>query len=213
MPQHSHHRSKRCGRIISLAGCASILQTTVWVQAASVTRSWIGPGIGSSGGSWNVAGNWSPSGVPGNGDDAILPGTSNSSDTTVTYDYTGPAVSLNDLFVSQSNAITTHSSILTMSANNLTARFEDVGDSINGGGSKARGTINQSGGVNTTGLLELVGGTTDIGNYNLSATGSLHLTTLSIGVEARAITPRRVPVPKKGTSNVVALRVPAPSRK
>src|SRR5437773_6039171 len=96
---------------------AAGLESMSWAdRAAGVTHTWTGGGSFIGGGPWNVATAWSPSGVPGSGDAAILPGTSSTLDTTVTYDYTGSAVTLSFLRVSQGNWVFVHSSILSISA-------------------------------------------------------------------------------------------------
>ena len=98
---------------------------------------------------------------------------------TITYDYTGSAVTLGELTVNQSgNAIVIHGATLSMAANKLTTTGEFIGDS-RAGGSNGFGTINQSGGTNT--LAEVAGADAlylgynagDSGSYLLSGTGVL----------------------------------------
>jgi hypothetical protein len=123
-------------------------------------------------GNWSTAGNWSPSGVPGAGDTVNIFGTDGVS-RTITYDYTGGAVTLGSLAIDLTNGTPTDTETLSMSANNLTAGFEYVGYS--GLGSNGSGTFNQSGGVNTITVTNLYLGlnATDTGYYNLSGTGSV----------------------------------------
>ena len=123
-------------------------------------------------GNWSVAGNWSPSGVPAAGDTVNIFDTDGVS-RTITYDYTGAAVTLGSLAIDLTNGTSSDTETLMMSANNLTAGFEYVG--FSGAGSNGSGTFNQSGGVNTITVTSLYLGlnATDTGYYNLSGTGSL----------------------------------------
>jgi PEP-CTERM motif len=135
------------------------------LHAAATTRQWKG---GTS--NWNTASNWNPSGVPGSGDIANVTGMTTTSQT-ITYNYTGSAVSLSGLTVDLTGGAGGASEILSMSANSLSVDgFEYVG--YNG-----LGTINQSGGTNTISnagyslILGLDSGSTDA--YTLSGSGSL----------------------------------------
>jgi fibronectin-binding autotransporter adhesin len=135
--------------------------------ARAVTRAW-----SAGDGNWSQQLNWSPIGVPGAGDTANILNTDGVSHT-ITYDYTGGAVTLNFLSVDLTGGMPTDTEILSMAANNLTSAFEYVGWS--GAGSNGSGTFNQSGGVNTiNGTAVYLGlNPTDNGYYNLSGTGSL----------------------------------------
>jgi hypothetical protein len=116
---------------------------------------------------------------PGAGDDANIIGAS-IFNFTVTYDYTGSAVTLNSLTVDQAGtAFVTHGATLSMAANKLFASTENIGDSSNGG-SNGRGTFTQSGGVNhvngsAIGILGLGEKSSDLGTYNLSGNASLQV--------------------------------------
>ena len=123
-------------------------------------------------GNWSVPGNWSPAGVPGSNDTANIMNTDGVS-RTITYDYTGGAVTLGLLTVDLTGGMPTDTETLSMAANNLTSATEFVGYS--GTGSNGSGTFNQSGGVNTINSTAIYLGVnaTDTGYYNLSGTGSL----------------------------------------
>ena len=132
------------------------------VRASATTRVW-----NTTSGSWTLSTNWTPSGTPATGD-VIEIENSDSTSRTITYDYTGAAVSLSELFLDNTG---TGTDTLSMTANNLTVSgFEQIGSSGNG-------AMTQSGGIftisTTSGglLLGAFGGST--GNYTLSGTGTL----------------------------------------
>jgi hypothetical protein len=104
------------------------------------TDNWIG-----GDGNWSNVADWSPANVPGNGDTVNIAET-DGVNRTINYDYSEPEITINSLTVDLTNAVGTASSILSMSANNLSAKVEYVGDS--GSGSDGVGTIDQSGGEN-----------------------------------------------------------------
>ena len=136
-------------------------------SAQAATRTW-----NALDGNWSVAGNWSPSGVPDAGDTVNIIDSDGVS-RTITYDYTGTAVTLGSLTIDLFNGLPVDTETFSMSANNLTAGFEYVGSS--GGGINSNGTFNQSGGVNTitVGSLLLGANAAETGYYNLSGTGTL----------------------------------------
>jgi hypothetical protein len=131
-------------------------------------------------GNWGVDSNWTPIGVPTDNDtvqvDDIV------STFTVTYDYTGPAVSLGSLTVTAESKVPNDhpTGMLSMAANNLTVSgTESIGNS--GSATVAgMGSVSQSGGDNNAGGLVLGASAKDNGSYNLSGTGVLTVT----GVES-----------------------------
>ena len=138
-------------------------------------RNWIGPNGLAGSGNWNAAGNWSPAGVPGSGDDAnLLP--SNGTSASINYDYNGPAVTIGNLNISASPFPRLNpTATLNIASNTLTANNEFIGNSGAGGGGV--GAINQSGGNNTSyGSLYLGYNATDNGAYTLSGTTQLSVT-------------------------------------
>jgi hypothetical protein len=159
------------------AGGASLVATLIGTGAAlapAATITWTG-GTTHTGTSWSLASNWNTNTVPAGGDDVSIPFVTALSPTNVTYDYTGPDVTLNNLTISRGNSFgPTYSSSLTIAgADNLTAANELVGDSSTGG-TKGFGVINQSAGINTVpNTLVLGNQATDSGLYNLSGTGIL----------------------------------------
>jgi Dockerin type I domain len=139
----------------------AVVLAVIWstsLAAGAATRSWT-----DSNGFWSVAGN--------TGDTVNIIGAS-IFNFTVTYDYTGSAVTLNSLTVDQAgSSFVSHGATLSMAANNLTANSETIGDSSNGG-SNGRGTFSQSGGNNNvSGTLLLGNKAGDLGTYNLSNAG------------------------------------------
>jgi hypothetical protein len=130
-------------------------------QAWAVPRTWE-----AGTGNWSTAANWSPSGMPGAGDDASI--NIDSGNLTITYDYTGSAVTLNSLNISAFSP-TGGQVLFSMPANNLTAITENISGSA--GNST---TFNQSGGTNAiaaNGQLILGQTVNSQGNYNLGGIG------------------------------------------
>jgi hypothetical protein len=115
---------------------------------------------------WSVAGNWS-AGVPGAGSDASISEADGVS-RTVNYDYTGSPVTLNSLTVDLTGGTGAATNTLSIADNDLTTTAaENIG--LNGSG-----TVDQSGGVNTTnGSLKLGINAGSNGTYNLSGTGTI----------------------------------------
>jgi fibronectin-binding autotransporter adhesin len=128
----------------------------VAVSAWAATKNW---NDGTD--NWSNGADWTPAGVPGAGD-AVNIVFADGVARTVTYDYTGPAVTLDSLTLDLTNA-GANASTLSMSANNLSTRGEIIG--VNG-----VATFTQSGGsnsVNSDGLT-LGSGSAGAGTYNLS---------------------------------------------
>jgi fibronectin-binding autotransporter adhesin len=119
-------------------------------------------------GNWNTPGNWS-AGVPGNGGAVDIINT-NGVSRTVTYNYTGAAVSLGDLFIDLTGGGSSAANTLSMSGNNLTSVGTEV-IGVNGAG-----VFNQSGGTNTTTSSNVISillaqNTGSVGAYTLSGSG------------------------------------------
>lgn len=157
---------------------------------SATSYTWITALFGGSGNDdWSTATNWDPSGVPGAGDSAFVPGDGLFGGY-VLYDYTGPAVTLNTVNISASpSGRTTPVSYLEISANNLSANDEYVGDS--GSSTNGQGEIDQSGGTNSiSGLsnstLYLAYNQSDSGVYNLSGSATLTATNLVVGYNGNA---------------------------
>jgi len=154
-----------------LAAVAATLCCTHWCMAQD---QWI-----AADGDWNVPGNWNPANVPGAGDDVDITET-DGVNRTINYDYAGSPVELAWLTLDLTNFSGSASSVLSVSANDLTADFEYIGDS--GAGSNGVGTFTQSGGVNSVGYantnssgggLYLGENSTDQGFYTLGGAGVL----------------------------------------
>src|SRR5829696_3336625 len=92
--------------------CTVLVLIAPAMESAGATRSWI-----AGDGNWSNNGNWSPFGVPMSGDVANI-SFSDGVARTITYDYVGPAVSLNSLTTDLTGSIA-QSSTLAMSSNNL----------------------------------------------------------------------------------------------
>jgi fibronectin-binding autotransporter adhesin len=152
---HSLRHWKLVVAAVLLPGGSALAQTSQW--------------IGGNSADWNTAGHWSPSGIPGANDTVNVISAAGVTQT-ITYDYTGTAVTLDALTVDLTGGSGVASETINMSANNLTTDGENIGNS--GSGSNGSGTFNQSGGVNTilsTGTLYLGSNPTDTGSYNLSS--------------------------------------------
>ena len=133
------------------------------------TSQWVG---GSS--DWNTATNWSPVGVPGSGVTTNVTSTLGLSQT-ISYDYTGSAVTLAGLRVDLTGGTAGAAETISMPANSLSAEIEYIG--INGAAE-----FNQTGGTNTVGGTALglvLGYNAATGTYVLSGAGAL----LSANVE------------------------------
>ena len=115
---------------------------------------------------WSNGAAWTPAGVPGASDTVnIVFGDDVAR--TVTYDYTGPAITLGLLSVDMTGA-GTNATTLTMAANALTT---SGGERI---GQNGRGTFTQSGGTHTinTNDLNLGSNVGSVGTYNLGGSGA-----------------------------------------
>jgi hypothetical protein len=142
--------------------------------ANGATKHWNAGGSGL----WNVAANWN-AGVPGEGDAADLTLT-DSGDSIVTYDYTGPDVTLSSVsIVWHPSAVGNISPSLTlaMSTHNLITNDEYI---ANGTGqlSPTTATSDVSGGVNTiNNKLYLGFASGDQGTYKLRGSAEIFATT------------------------------------
>jgi hypothetical protein len=125
-------------------------------------------------GNWSNPNDWFAGNVPGNGDSAAI-SESDGVDRTVTYDYTGPTVTLSNLTLDLTNAAGTSSAVLSMSANALSANLEYVGLS-------GSGTFNQSGGVNAPANLNLGNNAGSTGTYVLSGGTLSFVSSEQVGV-------------------------------
>jgi hypothetical protein len=143
------------------------------VLALAGSGLWVGPRLASGlttdtwtdgSDNWSVSGNWS-AGVPGSGVVADI-GDSDGVSRTVTYDYAGPAVSLDSLTVDLTGGTGSATNTLSISANNLTtSNYEYIGYA-------GSGTVNQTGGMNTiNGSADLGQNSGSSGTYNLSGSG------------------------------------------
>ena len=164
---HSIARLGVTGAVAAIACWSAII-------AEGATKFYVGPASGVSA-NWNNAANWSATsggaggaGVPASGDDVRITDSDGVS-RTVTYDYTGSPVTLEDFIVDLTGGAANATNTLSMSANNLTVNTEEAV------GFNRSGTFNQTGGSNTitAGYLDLGAGTGSIGTYTLSNSGSL----------------------------------------
>jgi hypothetical protein len=175
--QRSKFNRKSRGRFerLALLSVGVAMALPAWV--AATTYQWIG---GSA--NWGTAANtgWSPTGLPNNGDTANVTNTLGLTQT-ITYNYTGTALTMNTLTLDALGGSNTGSETLSMAANNISATSEFVGDS--GSASKGNALFNQSGGTNTAADLYLGDNPTDVGTYVISA-GTLSVSSfLEVGFE------------------------------
>src|SRR5580658_352629 len=115
MTQRSSNMRKRCNARYRLAAAAiSVIAVTQSRGLAQIV--WTG---NANDGSWSNPANWNPQTVPVAGDDAYIT-TTGTSGVTVTYDYTGSAVTLGDLQIDLTGGTGGATDTLSMSANTLT---------------------------------------------------------------------------------------------
>jgi PEP-CTERM motif len=155
--RNSYRSNRRFGHV-ALAAAVMVLPAVAWAQ----TTNWTGDGNDAS---WSDVSNWD-SGVPAGGSVANIV----SSGTTVysvNYDYSGLAVTLASLTLDLSGGTPAVANTLSISANDLTADDETIGDNGDGG-------VVQNGGVNAIdGSLYLGYNTGSTGSYTLGSTGAL----------------------------------------
>ncbi len=144
-----------------LLAAALSVAAGISASAEGGTDTWI-----AGGGAWSTPGDWSPTGVPANGDNVLI---DPNASLTITFDgnYTGSG--LNSLTLDDSNGTAT----LSQSSNSL---IVSGGEAI---GVDGNGTFTQDGGTSSAGTLYLGYYSSSTGNYVLSA-GTL---TLSGGSE------------------------------
>ena len=88
----SSHRRNRWSKnlVIVAAALGGSIASVTSSSALAGSRNW----VGAAHANWNLAGNWSPSGVPDQGDDAIV-FASSGANKSVTYDHDGSIPMLN----------------------------------------------------------------------------------------------------------------------
>ena len=155
---------------LKLVRLFAIAAFALWppTHATAATKNW-----NAASGNWSTSANWSPAGVPAAGDDVNIKPTDGVS-RTITYDYTGPAVTLSSLGINLNGGVGLATTTLSMSSGDLTVGELDVGWS-GFGASGGRGDFAQTGGTTTvTGAGLYVGvNPTDAGTYNLGGSGAL----------------------------------------
>jgi len=128
------------------------------LQAQAADKCWVG-----GSGWWDDASNWSPSGLPANGDTVYLT-QSDGTDRTVSYWNTVyPSAVLSTLRIDATGMGTM---TLFQSQDPLSSNYERIGDS-------GTGSFTQSGGTHTVSYLGLANNSPGSGAYDLSGTGSL----------------------------------------
>ncbi len=150
--------------VMVLAAWAFVWTAGVRESRAATTDTWT-----TASGSWSTSANWTNASnghtVPAAGDTVNITLT-NGTPLTVTYNFTGAAISLGNLTLDLTGGSAGATATFTMPADNLTVVQENIGDS--GAGSNGTGTFNQSGGTNSAIQLQLGVNGTDAGYYNLS---------------------------------------------
>lgn len=145
------------------------------------TRNWLNPGTN---GDWNDENNWSPSGVPGPGDDVVLGSSGSSYTVTLSTAASVTSVTVQDsatLILTNGNSLSTSSGIIL-----------DTNSYLGGAG-----TVTANGGISGTGTLEAgtstTGGILDvfgtISSGVVLAIGAAAATTLKIEGIATSATP------------------------
>jgi hypothetical protein len=169
LPQRLNRRHRFRKSVLILAASAVCVQ---WVQRTQgATETWT-----AGSGNWSTASNWNGGSgpVPGAGDTVNITDSDNP-DRVITYDYSGPAVTLGYLTVDNDGAGTNTLS-MTSASTALSAALEYLGDS-NSSVFPGWGVLIQSAGSNAlTNSLYLGFGAADAGFYTLSGTGNLTTT-------------------------------------
>ena len=152
---------------ISLTAAAALSA----LRARAATYQW----IGGTSGTWGIAPTnvWSPTGLPNTGDTVNITSTLGTTQT-ITYNYSGTALSIQSLTIDLTHGSASTSEILSLpNTESLSASVESIGNSATG--SSGSGSIAQSAGTNTIGSVMQIGfNSTDTGVYNLSGTGSVN---------------------------------------
>src|SRR5688572_9687738 len=112
-------------------------------SSSAAVRSWI-----AGDGNWSTPGNWSTGTVPQANDEAVITIADSPFGRLVTYDYAGPALTLN-AFRLGGGLVASSGNSFVQSANVLTTNLEQVGLS-------GRASYSLSGGTNTVGQGGLV---------------------------------------------------------
>jgi fibronectin-binding autotransporter adhesin len=167
-------RKGSCVRKLVLAAATAAMPMLVAADASAVVRTWV-----ATNGNWSTAANWSGGVVPTASDDAGILGASGLSSRSVTYDYTGPAVTLLFLRIDRSAAASGPNSLI-QSANTLHTATEQIGVS-QGSFYTLSGGTNTVDGLLTLGVNGASGGNVGAGGYNLSGTGFLSAGTIVLG--------------------------------
>jgi hypothetical protein len=172
----SPSRRKRLAVAAAAAACAAAAAsfTTFTPRASAAPRSWI-----ANDGNWSTPGNWSTNTVPQAGDEALIT-TAAPFGRLITYDYTGPAITLGAFRLGGGLTIPTANSFV-QNANVLTTNVQEVGLS-------GRASYSLSGGTNTVGPGGLFVGVnpSSRGAYFLSGSGALSSGTSIFGVAGTA---------------------------
>ena len=149
--------------LAAVLGIASLLCGTPHTVYAT-TKNYVG--VDNS--SWNTAGNWSPGGVPGYGDDAVLGATTESASPNLDVTFNGnySSVELNSVTLNSSGLTDYMILNQTSSSSYMNAVTENIGTSTN------ENTYNQSAGTNSVIALN-IGVNSQSNFYNLSGTGVL----------------------------------------
>ena len=125
-------------------------------------------------GNWSTTTNWSTNSLPAGADTASI-SPSDGVDRTVTYNYTGPAVTLSNLTVNLTGAAGNSTTTFSMAANTLSSNNESIGYS--GNATNGIGAFNQAGGSNNVSTLYLGRNASDTGAYSLSGFATLSVAT------------------------------------
>ncbi len=168
------------GRIVPSLAIAPLIFLTATELRATI-RDWIGPDGQGGSGNWSATANWNPAGVPGAGDDLNI-SPAGTGDVTVTYDYAGPNVTLDQFNIDLPNSTAASTATLTIAANTLHSDFGFLG-------TFGSATIVQTGGTVSMDIDFALGdgAPQSSGTYSLSGTGSLTSEELSVGGPGKAM--------------------------
>ena len=136
-------QGKQYGRFIGVGLAITLVLVFQSFSAQAADKYWGVPATGN----WNVAGNWSPAGVPINSDNVFL--TKNDVTTyVVDYDKPNPPAALNNFSVQNSGT----GSMEMKQGYSSTQDFMAVTESLGGAG---KGKFSQKSGVNSTNQLNI----------------------------------------------------------
>ena len=175
----------------TLCYAITIAALAVPLPALAVTKTY----VGADGGSWNLATNWSPSGVPANGDSVFIQNSATDLNVFMNSSYAAPGISGLNL-----NGINGFTMTVTQSGN---AMYQSGVNQLQVG-SAGRGRYIQSGGTNYSDFMMVGAFAGAVGAYELSGSATFTSPTVYVGHAGTGTFTQT-----GGTSNITVLYVGA----